>query len=342
MNKICSVNWKEFKIGELFIQDRWKEKAPKQNKDWNTRIVNEINTNNWLVRKVTPSKIFPWNAITISINYATNVFYQQNDFCASVNIAILQNSKMSKYSGLFIVSLLRKYNQQYDYTQKISKEKINNTIVKLPINDYWEPDREYMENYMKNLEIKCKESLNGLNFARMNVNSIINKNEWKGFKVWDLFDIHPTKAYKAINNDLFNDDWINPVVVNSGFNNGIGWYTNKDCTEKAWTITFTDTAAKSSESFFYHDNDFVWYSHVQGMYTKGHWWDKRESLFLISVIKSTIKGNYDFIKKMTRDEISKLSIKLPIDNEWNPNREYMWKYMKTLMEKNKEKLNCLN
>ena len=43
-----------------------------------------------------------------------------------------------------------------------------------------------------------------------------------------------------------------------------------------------------------------------------------------------------------REKFKNLVVKFPVDNEWNPNREYMENYMKNLMEKNKEKLNCLN
>lgn len=81
----------------------------------------------------------------------------------------------------------------------------------------------------------------------------IDTSKWKEFVVGDLFDIHPTKAYKRINIELFEENGTNPVIVNTGFNNGVGGYANLDCTEKAGTITFTDTAAKSTDSFFYQE-----------------------------------------------------------------------------------------
>lgn len=77
----------------------------------------------------------------------------------------------------------------------------------------------------------------------------IDASKWKEFLIGDLFDIHPTKAYKKINIELFEEDGANPVIVNTGFNNGVGGYANLECTEKAGTITFTDTAAKSTDSF---------------------------------------------------------------------------------------------
>ena len=163
----------------------------------------------------------------------------------------------------------------------------------------------------------------------------IDSSEWKEFVIGDLFDIHPTKAYKKINIELFEDDGTNPVVVNTGFNNGIGGYANLDCTEKAGTITFTDTAAKSTDSFFYQERDFIGYPHVQGMYAKTHKWTRNEGLFLNSVIKSILTGRYDFIRKMTRIEMLKLKVKLPAvvqsDGTYIPDWEYMDAYMTKVM-----------
>lgn len=156
---------------------------------------------------------------------------------------------------------------------------------------------------------------------------MIDTSKWKKFRVGTLFDIHPTKAYKMNNNELLSDDGVNPVVVNSGFNNGIGGFTNFDCTEKSGIITFTDTAAKSSDSFFYQTNDFVGYPHVQGMYMKNHTLTANEGRFISTVLRSTV-GKYDYITKMTRDEVADLFIKLPVAKDGQPD----WNYMNSFME----------
>ncbi len=142
--------WKEFKLGELFNQIRGAEKAPNQNDIGDIICINEIDSNNGYTRKVTPTKIFKGNAITISINFAKNVFYQPQDFCASVNISILKNSNLNKYNALFIVTILRTLYKKYSYGYKITKDKINETILKLP-SIHGVPDWQFMENYIKSL-----------------------------------------------------------------------------------------------------------------------------------------------------------------------------------------------
>lgn len=165
--------WKEFKVGDLFTQERGKESSPNQNNTGDIPIVNETDNNNGITRCVTPTKIFNGNAITISINAAENVFYQPNDFCASVNIAILKAPWLNLYNGLFIVSLLKSNNSKYSYGYKTSKDKINNTVLRLPIcyevspdgtktpktdpthkysEEGYVPDFDYMETYIKSLQ----------------------------------------------------------------------------------------------------------------------------------------------------------------------------------------------
>ena len=43
---------------------------------------------------------------------------------------------------------------------------------------------------------------------------------FKMFKVGELFDIHPTTAYKMKNDELFASDGATPVLSNSSVNNG--------------------------------------------------------------------------------------------------------------------------
>ena len=130
------------------------------------------------------------------------------------------------------------------------------------------------------------------------------------------------------------------MVVNSGFNNGIGGYTNRECTESAGIITFTDTAAKSAVSFFYQESDFVGYPHVQGMYSKDHKLTKNESLFLTTAIRASV-GKYDFISKMTRDDILNLVIKLPSSPDGSPDWSYMENYMQKVFERTQTRLESL-
>lgn len=158
--KVDTREWGEFRVGELFIQERGKEKAPKQNELGDCPLIQETNNNNGFDRMVVPTKIIKGNSITVSINYAQNVFYQADDFCASVNIVVLRNNHLNRYNSQFVCSVLRNAHQKFDYTSKISKELLNKETIMLPVDKTCQPDWAYMEEYMRKVEEKAKNVLN--------------------------------------------------------------------------------------------------------------------------------------------------------------------------------------
>ena len=162
----------------------------------------------------------------------------------------------------------------------------------------------------------------------------------KNFCVGNLFDIHPTKAYKITNKDLLVENGVNPVVVNSAYNNGIGGYTNLDTTENGNIITFSDTT--TADAIFYQESCFVGYPHIQGLYPKCYddKWNKYSLLFFLTVFKKTaFAQNFDYANKFTRDLAKNIMVSLPKDSYGNPDFVYMEDYMKRILDKTKKRLN---
>lgn len=135
--------------------------------------------------------------------------------------------------------------------------------------------------------------------------------KYKSFQIKELFDIHPTKAYKLTNPQLFCDNGKVPVVTNTSENHGRSGYSNLEPTEHD-IITFSDTGTKSPESFFFQEGEFIGYSHVQGMYPYSNKWGKNQLLYLTTILRKKTLGLYDYSTKMTREAISNLEIELPI------------------------------
>lgn len=157
MKRIDISKWGKFKIGELFEYDRGKESAPKQVKDWDCPMINETSENNGLTKYAKPTKVLKGNSISISVNFAQTVFYQPKDFCASDFVMSLYSEKLNYYIWMFIVWILRRKHLRYNYWEKISKDKLLEDTIYLPVNSSWEPDFAYMENYIKELETRERE-----------------------------------------------------------------------------------------------------------------------------------------------------------------------------------------
>ena len=162
----------------------------------------------------------------------------------------------------------------------------------------------------------------------------VNTTYWKVFRVGDLFDIHPTKAYKLINVNLF-DDGKTPVVVNSAYNNGIGGYSTQQATEKGNMVTFSDTV--DANTIFYQDRDYVGYPHVQGLYPIGEYasyWNRYCLMFFLSIFrKSALAKGFDYGYKFRRDIAIDIKIKLPSTPDGSPDWKYMEEYMRKIEQR---------
>lgn len=168
---------------------------------------------------------------------------------------------------------------------------------------------------------------------------MIDTSNWKEFIVGDLFEIHPTKAYK-LNNARLLDDGKYPVVVNSACNNGVGGFTTKEPTEKGGMVTFSDTV--DANTIFYQPDDFVGYPHVQGLYPIGTYmnrWNMYSYLFFVSVFRKTaLAKGFNYGNKFRRDIAVKLQIQLPITADNSPDFSYMENFIKTIYKNSNSKI----
>lgn len=138
--------------------------------------------------------------------------------------------------------------------------------------------------------------------------------KYQTFPIHKLFDIHPTKAYKLTNANLFKKNGTIPVVTNTSENHGRAGYSTLPPTERN-IITFSDTGTKSPDSFYYQEGEFIGYPHVQGMYPYSDKWNKYSLLYLITLLKKKTAGIYDYSTKMTRIDILNMNVSLPIKSK---------------------------
>lgn len=161
-NKIDKNNWKEFKIGgKDGLFDVFGSKTTK---------LDDLNYEYGLGKYpyVTTQAIN--NGVAGFYNYYTEqgnvlvadsavlgfVTYQEENFSASDHVEILKPKfKMNKYTALFFTTILNKENYRYSYGRKFNQTNIKNTIIKLPVikkdNGEYEPNWQYMEDYIKSL-----------------------------------------------------------------------------------------------------------------------------------------------------------------------------------------------
>lgn len=177
----------------------------------------------------------------------------------------------------------------------------------------------------------------------------VDTSQWGEFVVGELFDVHPTKAYKLKNSELLTTTGKNPVVVNSSYNNGIGGYTDQELTESGGILTFSDTTS-GADTLFFQEKPFVGYPHVQGMYPKTFELTTNVAKFMIASLRASInKYSWNYTNKLTRTFITSTTVKLPLKPSADPSNytqdnidwDYMERFMQAIEEKAHERVASL-
>lgn len=138
---------------------------------------------------------------------------------------------------MFFISLIKLANVKYNYALKISKDKINDTIIQLPITSSGEIDFDFMESFISELEEERMRKLNAylqttglknyeLTTAEQTVLEKFEHVKWGEFKLGDLFIFKGIKQAKSQKEIPSDGDGI-PYIVQSTVNNMCSRYVNR-------------------------------------------------------------------------------------------------------------------
>lgn len=83
-----------------------------------------------------------------------STFYQPFNFIASDHVTQLKNEKFNEYVYKFISSIVKRLGEKYSFNREMNDTRIKREKILLPINKKQNPDFEFMENYIKQLEYK--------------------------------------------------------------------------------------------------------------------------------------------------------------------------------------------
>ena len=329
--KLESVEWGKYRIGDLFEQKRGKESAPNRVKDWINNMVNEISTNNGITKKAFSKNIIDWNSITVSVNYARNVFYQKDKFCASVNILVLQSSWLTEKNSFFIVSSLKRNNEKYNYGSKISKDKLNDSEISLPTKN-WKIDFDFMESFVEELDKEKMEILDKYleenNFKDCELSEEENRVlrefesgevEWGEWKLKDLFEKLKVKSLKYKTSELPDKkewDFILPALTAWIQNQWLNNFVPKENATILKNVISISANWANTGATFYQNKEFTVLqdAYAIDLLNKENVLNDEQYLFLTSSISKTIYWNYEWTNKAGWEKIKWNNISLPTKN----------------------------
>ena len=167
--KIDISEWKEFKIEDLFEVKRPIARSVSNYEDGSVPFIASGNYNNGIIKFCAPNNneiLDKGNCITVSPIDASS-FYQENDFLgrggAGSAIILLYNNNLNTRIGLFIASIIKNKFTKYSYNNQLTSAAIISETIKLPVDSNGEPNWQYMDYYMKDIEQCVKNILDMLN-----------------------------------------------------------------------------------------------------------------------------------------------------------------------------------
>ena len=297
---------------------------------------------------LTPSRIIAWG------KQCPMFCYHDESCVTSQGMYYLDMRGYDEKVCLYICGVLsRTCAGKYGYSNCLIGKVLDETIISLPVIENPDPDHEYTVDdidwqYMRDriaelerdriaelerdriAELDAYLKVTGLDDYTLTdedkkILSSLKEQanaKFKMFKVGELFNIHPTTAYKMKNNELFASDGTTPVLSNSSVDNGIGGYCGLAPTECGGMITFSDTTT-GADTMFYQPNPFIGYPHVQGMYPyQSDRWNEKCCLYVISCIRKSAGNGWSYAVKFNRALVTELLIELPVIESSDPNHEY--------------------
>ena len=349
MNKLNIQSWKEFLISDIF-EIRNTHSIMKKEIEENSGehpYVTASEGNNSVVSYISfdMTQIEEGNSIliggkTLIISYQA-VDYFSND---SHNLALYlkDESKRTKNIQLFLVTALRiGLSPLYSWGDSISKKTIQKDIILLPSKNGKTPDWDYMDNYMKGIDIVVKSTLTELQSIENKRMMSIDIRQWKKFHLYDIFDIDSgSKLDKA---KMDTNDPIIDFVGRSNFNNGVTQKVNRIQGKKPYEAGNLTLALGGAYlgSCFVQTNQFYTSQNVVVLIPKINMsWEAKQ--FIATTIFIESQNNYRaFIKELNAHIKRNFTIKLPTTSKGEPDWEYMTSYMGEIKKNVSESLTKL-
>lgn len=323
-----NVEWGEFEIGKIFDVLRGKRLVAENRKRGNIPYYSASSSNNGLTDLISNSLFIESNCLLVTT--FCDSFYVKGQFTASDEISILKNSSINQYSGKFISNIITSNKEKFAFGYKAFTERIKRQTILLPTTPQGEPDYNFMEEFMKEIEQRKLKKYQDYLVKRIDqvkdfksVASIKEK-DWSEFYIKDIFsDIQRGRRLKK--DDHKKGDI--PYISSTAMNNGVDGFVSNTENVRFFNNCLTIANSGSVGATFYQPFSFVASDHVTKLANENF----NEFIYLfISNITKRVGEKYSFNREINDQRIKKEIILLPTNNQGKPDYEYMENYIKKI------------
>lgn len=327
--------WKEFEFEELFEInstssgiDRNKLINKKGTIPYLTRSEKNNAYDSFICEQDDKYRIDDSNVITIGLDTQT-VFYQPNKFYTGQNIQILKSKHLDKEIAQFLIPLIKRQMEKFNWGGNgATLTRLKRSKLLVPINSLGKPDFEFMEAFMKQKEQEKFQEYN--NFIKQRLEKLkeyktvqpIEEKEWGEFFIEDVTQI-------LSGHDIYGSERIKgntPYISATANNNGIGYFVcNNNPTKESGCLSVNRNGSVGYS--FYHPYEALFSNDCRKLRLKNP--NKHIGIFISQQITRQ-RGKYGYGYKMGTARLKRQKIMLPVNDQNEPDYEYMENYMKQL------------
>ena len=261
-------------------------------------------------------------------------FYEPFVFVASDHVTSLKRENTSQYVYLFLTAVLEQQGSNFNFNREINDLRIRKMRIMLPVNSNDEPDYQFMEDYMKELMVAKRKQYQEYveqRLVKLGIDDVKNtkrggysleleSKEWKIFIVGDLFSV---KRPIARNKDQYENGNV-PFVASGSGNNGVMKCCKPHKNEEL-DNTGCITVSPVDGSVFYHPYNFLGRggagSSILMLYADNI--NLYNGQFIAKMIANTCACKYTYGHMGNKDSIKHERIMLPVNDNGEPNYEFM-------------------
>ncbi len=321
-----SVEWKEFRVKDVFSVDRGKRLIERDRLPGVVPYYSASSINNGVTDFISNPLFTDKNKLLV--NTFCDSYYADGLFTASDEITILGNEYLNKNNGIFLSQLIKSNSGKYAFGRKAFSERVKEQLILLPIEESGNPHWQFMEDYIK--QERKKQAIQIRNYYEPKLLMLagelagLEEVEWKEFKFTDIFTKIQRGKRLTKGNQVEGDI---PYISSTATNNGVDNFISNEDKVRKFDNCLTLANSGSVGSCFYQQYEFVASDHVTALQNKD--FSKGVYLFLSSVIKR-LEEKYSFNREINDARISRETVILPVDTTGNPNWQYMEDYVKRL------------
>jgi hypothetical protein len=239
-------------------------------------------------------------------------FYQGVDCCIDDDcLVMMPKQKYSVQEMVYFTLLVRKEVHRYNYGRKVTPERLGNTAVPSAIPSW--------------VNQKPLPSFEGIDASLVNSKTQLNVSNWKEFSYTDLFEVK--KGKRVLVDEILKKNGKHNFVSAIDYNNGVFCKTNLAPNQQSNVITVNYDGNGVAEAY-YQDEPFWALDSVNILYPR-FTLTPFIALFLVTLIRKE-KFRFNYGRKWHKERMEKSTIFLPVNNNGEPDWEFIENYMMSL------------